>query len=289
VAKSYLPVRKIDTQESLALLQRVDIVWPTNDWVRKTRASLRVNAASSSSPHSVEDTAAFEEEVVAEEEVDVTRYSDGGPLFLSSESFNRIHTDCLARMVQWEPTIQHSALRVPHFKSISRLLHYRPPGVAEGFAWFLLTSACLSHGAQGVERQAGQGEPKVVTYRNFELGVLFRSQRSLPMSTQPSRLYCYQPTHCSCHADGSGSLSRQRLIHLPLPFHCRPLPYVDTLDYNHDDDEDGGDIDNTMSHEDEVLHFNASPYFHEIPPGTAAISNMLLTPYGKAVLAQQTS
>jgi hypothetical protein len=100
--------------------------------------------------------------------------------------------------------------RAPHFKSIARLFQNHvamqkrdvPPADAY-FSWFLLTSACLSMGAQGaavVDDVSGQRQQQLasssdrsydyssssstppltsvtstVAYRNFELGVLFAS------------------------------------------------------------------------------------------------------------------
>ena len=258
VMKSYLPVRKIDTQQDLEMLQRLDIIWPTDDWVQTIKFG-----KAGPSPVSVTQVPS---------DVEVSR-SSSGSLFLSSTVFNRIHTDCLARMGQWEPTMQHPRTLVPHIKSVTRLLHHRPPGVTEGFAWFLLTSACLSQGAQGL--QTTRGERDVVTYRNFELGVLFCSQRTPPMSTQPSRIYCFRPTRCTCQPNSNPVHSNQRLVHLPLPFQCRPCPYTE---FDGDDDEEA---------EDQVLHFSVSPFFHDIPRGTSAIGNMLLTPYGRAAMLQQ--
>uniref|UniRef100_A0A7S3L1C7 Tyrosyl-DNA phosphodiesterase n=1 Tax=Amphora coffeiformis TaxID=265554 RepID=A0A7S3L1C7_9STRA len=271
VMKSYLPKSKVDPHDNL--LPRLDIVWPTDDWVQQVQQG---RESSSPSPQTV---------TASNVEMEVTRQQRSA-LFLSSDAFNRIHTDCLSRMVQWDPTQQHteaSSPRVPHFKSVARLLHHRPPGVSEGFAWFILTSACLSQGAQGVEkteRVAGSNKERtVVSYRNFELGVLFCSRRALPMSTEHSRIYCYQPTQCTCHSPSINT--RHRLVHLPVPYQCRPLPYVDApYDFGENDDEPD-------DNDGQVWHFSVSPYFHEIPPGSAAVSNMLLTPYGKAVLLQQ--
>ena len=269
VMQSYLPKSKVDTCDNL--LPRLDIVWPTDDWVQQVRRG----RGSSTSPQTV---------TAGNMEMEVKRQQQSA-LFLSSTAFNRIHIDCLSRMVQWEPTPQHietCSPHIPHFKSVARLLHHRPPGVSEGFAWFILTSACLSQGAQGVERTermpGSSKERRVCSYRNFELGVLFCSRRALPMSTELSRIYCYQPTHCTCI--NTNINARQRLVHLPVPYQCRPLPYVD-VPYDYGENDEAEDKDGQVS------HFSVTPYFHEIPPGTAAVSNMLLTPYGRAVLLQQ--
>eukprot|EP00536_Pseudo-nitzschia_multiseries_P010031 jgi/Psemu1/288854/fgenesh1_pg.294_\ len=106
--------------------------------------------------------------------------------------------------------------RVPHFKSLARLfpnhsaMRKRGVGAADAYlSWFLMTSACLSQGAQGktVEADAdaihtgthtgtgtadkkpssstsssssSSGRVSVVGYRNFELGVLFVSHLPKP-------------------------------------------------------------------------------------------------------------
>ncbi|CAN0035161.1 unnamed protein product, partial [Ascophyllum nodosum] len=66
---------------------------------------------------------------------------------------------------------------------------------AHHLAWFLLTSACLSQGAQGVVRHAPKtGVPLGVHCKNVELGVLFHST--------PRRAYYVEPVPgCGC---GSG-------------------------------------------------------------------------------------
>lgn len=257
VLQSYLPAKKVDHEENL--LSRLDIVWPTDDWIKELTTK----------PASPQSVAALPEK---DEESTIVEFSreQQGCIFLSSQSFNKIHTDCLARMVQFQPTTQKEPPLVPHFKSVARLLHRRPPGVSEGFAWVLLTSACLSRGAQGAETVGQKSQEKVVSFSNFELGVLFCSQRALPMSDE-SLIYCFQPTQCSCQRPAT----RHRLIHLPLPYQCRASRYVDAP-YDGEDDDD-----------EEVLHFSVTPYFHEILPGSATEKNMLLTPFGKAALLHQ--
>lgn len=303
VIQSYLPKSKVDMHDSI--LTRLDIVWPTDDWIQE----IRQGNEPSPSPHTV-DLSNVELEVTRQEHSSLflsvslqcsmyscdhveTLYHKSSISFLvsisgtkKSDTFNRTDSSVLARMVQWEPTAQHteaSSPRVPHFKSAARLLHHRPSGVSEGFAWFILTSACLSQGAQGVEKAepvvTGNRKRVVVSYRNFELGVLFCSRRAFPMSTESARIYCYKPTQCTCH--NKNKQTRLRLVHLPVPFECRPLPYVDAPYGNDENGEEEEDPD------EQVAHFVVSPYFHEIAPGTAAVSNMLLTPYGKAVLSRQ--
>jgi hypothetical protein len=254
VVGTYLPTRD-EEDDSASRLKRLDIIWPTDGLMQQLMRS-------SVSPHSTLADLNWVDSQESKKAVPLSR-GQQGYIFLSSESFNRIHTDCLARMVQFEPTTQRQHPLVPHFKSIARLLDRRPRGIGEGFAWFMLTSACLSRGAQGDTLPNGS-----VSYSNFELGVLFCSRQEGNRETD--RLYCYQPTTCTCQK----TKTNHRLVHLPLPFHCRPSRYVDIADDEEDDD-------------DEVLDFVVTPYFHEIPPGTAAVGNMQLTPYGRAARAQQ--
>ena len=170
---------------------------------------------------------------------------------------------------------QQGAVLIPHIKTIARVFggnDYRMRkdfGVGraeETLSWLLLTSACLSRGAQGdVPSQRAPGS-NALEYSNFELGVLFCSRLQGDQSTD--RLYCWKPAQCSCshlkHAAGthrSNSIGT-RLIHLPVPFCWRPARYQE--------DEDETD-------------FCETPYFHEIPKGTATDGRMLITPYGKAL------
>jgi hypothetical protein len=56
-----------------------------------------------------------------------------------------------------------------------------------------------------------------------------------------------------------------RLIHLPISYSVRSARYVED--------------------EDEAI-LCETPYFHEIPPGTGCVGNMLLTPSGTALAAK---
>ena len=63
-------------------------------------------------------------------------------------------------------------------------------------------------------------------------------------------------------------MAAARLIHLPVPYGFRPARYQE------DEDE---------------AEFCETPFFHEIPPSTAAVGNMRLTPMGAALADQLAS
>jgi hypothetical protein len=250
-------------------LKRLDIVWPTQQFVQDAKRFLVGRGSPDSVAHSCGasvDTLQIKDEEVAENE-------SGGYLFLSSESFNRISLDCLSQMVMFETSVppQRETTLVPHFKSIARLFKgsdYRLRkdfsfGRSEAyFSWFLLTSACLSLGAQGEECDNPAPGTDYVSYSNFELGVLFSSR--LQKDQSRDRVYCWKPSQCSCTAN-SGGLAK-RLIHLPIPFGLSPSRYQE---------------------DEEEADFCETPYFHELLPGTTGVGHMRLTPYGAAVAAQQ--
>jgi len=162
---------------------------------------------------------------------------------------------------------QRPTILAPHFKSVARLFdgktYYRirkelgVPKCEACFLWFLLTSACLSKGAQGEATTNPSLGSDAMSYSNFELGVLFTSRKD--------RLYCWTPSSCCCCDSGNTTKTSAQLIHLPSPFCFRPAPYVP--------DEDD-------------MQFCETPYFHEILRDNACIGNMLSTPYGAALAKQ---
>ena len=134
----------------------------------------------------------------------------------------------------------------------------------DNFSWFLLTSACLSLGAQGERSSTSRKKSssttslsgETISFSNFELGVLFVSR--LQGRPQSDRLYCWKPDRCTCAQDCKlGAPSK--LIHLPVPFSFCPNRYQDNPD---------------------EMTFCETPYFNEIPAGTAGVGNMMYTPLG---------
>lgn len=245
-----------------ALLNQTDIIWPTMKFMRTIHD--RLQAARSPSPESVlELDTEISKPVSAKDEV-----VSSGFVFLSSEAFNTIDFPCISRMSTYEPSSpnQITPWRAPHFKSYLRLLESNREKLcqnygkaAENLSWFLLTSACLSRGAQGTPTRMRSLESDETTYSNFELGVLFCSR--LQGDRKSDRLYCSRPFECAC-----GKLAKsQNLIHLPIPYSLR------TKSYQPDQDE---------------ADFLFTPYFHEIPQGTGCVGQMKLTPLGAELAAE---
>jgi hypothetical protein len=211
---------------------------------------------------------------------------DSSFVFLSSQTFNSCDVPCIARMAQYETSQppQHPLSLVPHFKSVARLM---PPSASvlkksgchsaadEYFSWFLLTSACLSHGAQGKRSTSAlDGNNKKstapVAYANFELGVFFTSQlqQHQKKKKKGERVYCFRPHKCHCQQPGMILSSSNELIHLPVPYSLHPKPYFA--------DEDDHRMQET-------------PSFHEITDESRCVGNMLMTPYGARQAMEQNS
>ena len=169
-----------DVKDTQLLADRLDIVWPTESFVQSLSCRTQKEA------------------FVKENE---------GYLFLSSTTFNRVDETTLSRMVMYEPSHPlQCPLRPPHVKTMLRVYKgdtyplCKKFGRADHyFPWVLLTSACLSRGAQGEHC-----DEVTVRFSNFELGVLFRSRLDGPRR----RLYCFRPRNES-------SLS---LVHMPIPY-----------------------------------------------------------------------
>ena len=175
-------------------------------------------------------------------------------VFLSAATFNTLDMECIHRLAHFRtshPCQFSSEPLTPHFKSITRIC--KDPSVCknesrkETFSWFLLTSACLSMGAQGKVEKEGKPD-ETITYANFELGVLFTSERA---EKQSGRLYCFGPLDCT-----SDATKASNLIHLPIPYSLQPIFYL----------------------EENEATMNSMPYFHEVR-ATDIGGNFLCTPY----------
>jgi hypothetical protein len=238
----------ITSANNLELLDRMDIIWPSFSFFQSlaTRWDERKK-----------DPSLSDEETINFNNV-------GGYFFLSSESFNTIDVNVITRMVQYENNYPYplSSPRVPHFKSYARIFegndfslrkNYGVGKAAEIFPWFLMTSACLSRGAQGCPIDGGFDSDTMI-YTNFELGVLFCSK--LQGNSDTDRVYCWKPNRCSC---GTG-VNRQKLVHLPIPYCLRGKSYQTDA---------------------ELAHFCETPYFHEIQPDSSCTGLMSLTPLGR--------
>lgn len=259
VCRSYMLGHAPDSPtDDRHFLERLDIVWPPQEaihsWLNGVRKTIEEDDVKRSrykrrSPSSVV--------------VESTNGGVGGQpcvLFLSADTFNRIEMGCLSQMAIYETSgpPQRDPFLVPHIKTISRLLANndnvrRCYGVAQDYlSWSMLTSACLSHGAQG--KPVGDGGDDKLHYANFELGVLFVSRLE---GKTTDRLYCFQPSKERCR-------NSSQLVHLPLPFQLRPAPYQDS----------------------EQMGFCKTPYMHEITNDAIVAGHMRFTPYGRAAIEQ---
>ena len=292
---------------------QADIVWPTDKFMTQAANSvpewMGSDGANLVSP--LERAARKEGEVM------------NSFIFNSSKSFNACDIEFISRMAKYQPSKpcqvsgdnqteanKSSSNKAPHFKSIARLFQNHvamqkrdvPPADAY-FSWFLMTSACLSLGAQGMamaneesatneNNQDGDSKSPFaskVSYRNFELGVLFASH--LPKKTKPQSktkrssipspdkteeredpkpvVYCFHPHRCSC-STASTTKPSPELVHLPVPYRLKPDSYFNK---NGDDENDDDDDDESV--------MNDNPFFHEVSDGSRCIGNMLLTPFGQ--------
>ena len=236
----YTPQKKVYWNDQ-ELLERVKIIWPSKAFI--------------------EDTI----QPKADTKRDLPENSEHGDsfCFLSSTLFNSCEVSCISRMARYansNPCQRPTAL-APHFKSVARLCRNRDAilnkccqPADQFFSWFLLTSACFSHGAQG--KRSNPVSP--ISYGNFELGVLFLSQLQPGRGGRKGdRIYCFRPNGCSCQKLGS------RLIHLPVPYSLDAQLYFE-------------------NEEDAVMQ--ETPFLHEIADESRCVGNMLRTPYG---LSQQ--
>lgn len=131
-----------------------------------------------------------------------------GILFLHPEIFAKMEPDIQSRFFTYEvtqaPQLQSVVNKTPHIKTYSRLMQKpsTPKPAEDGaaqdkevsaaalssctcyhLAWTWLTSACLSRGAQGIHvpysvcSSCGHIRSGYWDYKNFELGVLFHSNK----------------------------------------------------------------------------------------------------------------
>eukprot|EP00980_Cylindrotheca_fusiformis_P029815 scaffold23891_cov132-Cylindrotheca_fusiformis.AAC.10 len=241
IGKSYLGCQP--TEGNHSVLDRMTIVWPSLQFI-----------ASASSAGLGEQQVASKLSIFDEKKTTRGEEPSSNFVFLSAAGFNSCDMDCLCRLAQFEVSnpIQRAQKVVPHFKSIARICQNRKLCEGKGkdtFSWFLLTSACLSLGAQGRVESNGSGNTETLNYTNFELGVLFTSQR---VDKSTGRLYCFHPHEC-CDQPGR---QRSNLVHLPVPYSLEPRPYMDETEEK----------------------MNAMPYFHQIMPLDIG-GNFMCTPY----------
>lgn len=236
-------------------------------------------------------------------------YSEGewdlfnGPCCFSTKAFNGTDLECLSRMSLYE-TCQEVMPWVlsPHIKTFARVLHsdcddseddYHEDNMCEhhDLAWIMLTSACLSRGAQGSVKRKNTGTSNATNgdyghFSNFELGVLFTSR--LQGNSQSDRLYTSYPQqggyHPSIPSKSTSSIAstshdmacssttttrvyngkeyHPNIVHLPIPFK------LDSASYQPDPDD---------------ADFVVTPFFHEIDGKHKVCGQMRLTPLGKRI------
>jgi hypothetical protein len=250
------------------LLNSVDIIWPTKQLMEDIGVDMRTKYSAMKDVKNIE---------LIDEELFFQHFA-----FLSSNAFNLLDQDCLARMTKYEeqdPSLLPYTVS-PHIKSYARIMsNYKGNNQIDriikngkkqskghdndngdiNLAWFMLTSACLSRGAQGqAEKEStlfdGSDEK---TYLNFELGVLFCSRlQGNPMTDRLYRCYDANLQHLN-------STSPIKIINLPIPYKMDSKPYQQPCT----DEKD----------------FNEDPFLHEITMESVVKGNMALTPLGKKI------
>jgi hypothetical protein len=301
VVKSYLHPHwdfpKVDAMIDKVPLLLMDIVWPSMDYfdtITKLRQVIRRK-----NPNLMK--------LIAKQCTDVKENREYGEshVFLSSVSFAKLDRSCISRMALFThlPNVMPYKSASIHIKSVCRLLRFN--GVdsfaacqrrvksdennkaslesREYLSWFLLTSSCLSRGAQGSPTPHRDPASDQMTYTNFELGILFCSRAV--GDNKHDRQYVSDPNHitgCQCGqvnkwvtgnrwykphlilqaGEVNSFLECVKKVHLPIPYLLRPMPYQN--------DPDSDLMSNT-------------PYMHEICEGTGFVGNMKLTPLGQQI------
>ncbi|KAL7455003.1 hypothetical protein ACHAWC_006594 [Mediolabrus comicus] len=266
------------------LLEKTDIIWPSEDFFalmkEKRSAVWELNQHTKAA-------SIIRRRMQAEKKKPIRERNH---VFLSSDAFARLDRAVISRMALFETS---HPLQMPftssnlHIKSIYRVLDLQNnqnskssecTGEKELFSWFMLTSACLSKGAQGkATLRRGPEEHDEMSYSNFELGVLFVSRLQ---EYDSDRLYVYDPSLKGCQCGSKDKNHKARLrsstpnnplfldsvrkVHLPVPFKTRAKSYQDDEDYD---------------------FFSSTPYFHEVTDGTKG--NMRLTPLGQKLASEQ--
>jgi hypothetical protein len=240
--------------DSQDLLDRIDILWPTHDYM----------------------TQVYETKTPSHRTDSPIVGADVHLGFFTSQTFNETDLACISRLAVYEPNQDHFFPRLlpPHLKTMARLLESprtrnkkeecrgtieRVDDNNDDFAWILLTSACFSRGAQGIPRTKNCKEDgDTLTFANFELGVFFCSRIQ---GSVTDRIY-----RCIQRQTGDprrGIMNGPRIIPVPIPYFTRPRMYQG----HNKSDEDETDA-----------YFSERPYFHEILDGTVGVGHMALIP-----------
>ena len=283
VVAKYLQ-KDLDEEKKNDLLEEFDIIWPSMDFfinMKKERDALWKENQHTQAATVISNRMKAEKKKPKRERLHV---------FLSSDSFADLDKSVMSRMSLFETSLP---LQMPftssslHIKSVYRLLDFDDnqkttassscTKAKEYFSWFMLTSACLSKGAQGkATPRRGPEEQDEMSYSNFELGVLFCSRLQ---EYETDRLYVYEPQLKGCQCSSKDKNHKRRLrkstptnplfldsvrkVHLPVPFKTRAKSYQTEECYD---------------------FFSATPYFHEITDGTKG--NLKLTPFGQKLASE---
>lgn len=253
MTRSYLSLDKTTEGywDDESILRRMNVLWPSRTFLENIRRTPDKHLCMGE----VEDFPMKDEN------------DDGGVVFMSSQSFNSCEMPCIARMsrLQWSDPPQRRTMLVPHFKSICRVVRkpacltskygFENAAASHYFSWFLMTSACLSLGAQGQRDRFSVSSKNTIRFANFELGILFTSR----VEKTSKVLYTFQPQKCSCRS----LHPKQKVIHLPVPFSLQVDPYFAT-------NKDG----------EEECFMQETPFLHQVQAGTRCVGNMMMTPYG---------
>lgn len=131
-----------DCDDYRDILDSLDIYWPSQSFFE-----------------SIAQQKSKRRKLGGEEKDDENSYENTDPMrgfycFHSTQNFNTNNLAVISRMVQYKTAVsrQIPLILCPHIKTVSRLLgdYYENDSRFEhAFSWFILTSACLSRGAQG--------------------------------------------------------------------------------------------------------------------------------------------
>lgn len=196
--------------------------------------------------------------------------SAGCGLFLFSNSLKQMKEDVHDQFYTYDPSVAPifcgiTEEKAPHIKSYSRVMSTSKSTSSitsssvsgsmcscTNLAWFLLTSACLSKGANGEEMSAsiceicGHLNHGCHLYKNFEIGVLFHSSRQ--------RQYRALSSSCRFHSTDCSLKTKGRIdcntYVLPVPYDiCSETKYCSDLEFQ---------IKPFMKSTNEVLYFSIS-------------------------------
>ena len=281
-----LPTDDEDVTADDSPLSLMDLVWPSMDYFESMKSRRRAIRKD----HPELAMATDEDQCVSKED---KKRGFEAHCFLSSINFSNLNRSCLSRMALYTPLPKVMPYKSTslHIKSICRLFQLKDKmsdsvtlmtssptaDPREYLSWFMLTSSCLSRGAQGQPTPYRDPATDSMSYSNFELGVLFCSR--LVGDNVNDRLYVSDPNHvvgCQCgkgkrmykYWEGNDRLAANFLdsvkkVHLPVPFELRPTPY------QQDPDSD---------------YMSWTPYMHEDnSKGWGCEGNMKLTPLGQKI------